>query len=428
MSIPLLDPFVPAIGGATGIKYTVNTAAGTPAAGEIRSTNLAVAGTIVISATDAASPGKSAADILARIKVGAIIEIAESLTKRIRATVTTDYTVGSGSFAVSTPLVDGAIGSGAIVFLSIASDAPGIVGPAGPPGSVSAAGAIDLTQVSTPAAPAASHTLIYAKSDGKLYRLNVAGGETEVGTGAGRVTMTANRTYYVRAAGAQTGDLTSETTATTNSDADAFATPQALINALAKIDGAGFIPTISIQSGIYPGITTKSMIGMDDLNIVGVGISSVIGKVISKVSQKYNFSNLKISYSSSIAFDSAISLNNANAYLAGDCTIEYISSATGNTKGSIISLVNNSNCGWASGISFLGNTSWGVFCSNCSILDLQNVTFSFANINIGQYQFFSFGNAFIELGGAIITSPLGGSILAYKEGGGEIRLPSYSFL
>jgi hypothetical protein len=110
-------------GGATGIRYTLNTTAGTPAAGEIRSANLAVAGTIAISATDAATPGKSTADILARIKVGAIIVIAKSQTEQIRATVTTDYTTASGSFAVSTPLVDGAIGNGAIVFLSIASDA-----------------------------------------------------------------------------------------------------------------------------------------------------------------------------------------------------------------------------------------------------------------------------------------------------------------
>jgi hypothetical protein len=111
-------------GGATGIKYTFNTAAGTPTAGEIRSTDLSLGGTIAISATDATSPGKSAADILAKIKVGAIIVIAKSQTEQIRATVTTDYTVGSGSFAVSTPLVDGAIGNGAIVFLSIASDVP----------------------------------------------------------------------------------------------------------------------------------------------------------------------------------------------------------------------------------------------------------------------------------------------------------------
>jgi hypothetical protein len=111
-------------GGATGIKYTLNTAAGPPAAGEIRSADLAVAGTIAISATDAATPGKSAADILARIKVGAIIVIAKSQTEQIRATVTTDYTTASGSFAIAAPLVDGAIGNGATVFLSIASDAP----------------------------------------------------------------------------------------------------------------------------------------------------------------------------------------------------------------------------------------------------------------------------------------------------------------
>jgi hypothetical protein len=113
-------------GGATGIKYTLNTAAGTPTAGEIRSTNLAVAGTIAISATDAATPGKSAADILAKVKVGAIIVIAKSQTEQIRATVTTDYTAASGSFAIAAPLVDGVIGNGAIVFLSIASDAPSV--------------------------------------------------------------------------------------------------------------------------------------------------------------------------------------------------------------------------------------------------------------------------------------------------------------
>jgi hypothetical protein len=141
-------------GGATGIKYTLNTTAGTPAAGEIRSTNLAVAGTIAISATDAATPGKSAADILARIKVGAIIEIAESLTKRIRATVTTDYTVGSGSFVVSTPLVDGAIGNGAIVFLSIASGAPSTSTDGGfSAGTIlatGAAGSVILTELTPP--------------------------------------------------------------------------------------------------------------------------------------------------------------------------------------------------------------------------------------------------------------------------------------
>jgi hypothetical protein len=139
-------------GGATGIKYTLNTAAGTPAAGEIRSADLAVAGTIAISATDAATPGKSAADILAKVKVGAIIVIAKSQTEQIRATVTTDYTVGSGSFAIAAPLVDGAIGNGAIVFLSIASDAPSAGGgvSAGSIIATASADSISLTEVLAP--------------------------------------------------------------------------------------------------------------------------------------------------------------------------------------------------------------------------------------------------------------------------------------
>jgi hypothetical protein len=231
-------------GGATGIRYTLNTTAGTPTAGEIRSADLAVAGTIAISATDAATPGKSAADILARVKVGAIIEIAESLTKRIRATVTTDYTTASGSFAVSTPLVDGAIGNGAIVFLSIASDASGPGGPAGPPGSVSAAGAIDLTQVSTPAAPATSHTLIYAKSDGKLYRLNSAGGESELGAG-GRTMLGADLTLYVRVDGSDNNNGLSD------SAAGAFLTIQKAIDIAASLDLSIYSVTVKLGDGTY---------------------------------------------------------------------------------------------------------------------------------------------------------------------------------
>jgi hypothetical protein len=168
------------------------------AAGQIQSPNLAVAGTIAISATDAATPGKSAADILARLKVGAIVEIAESLTKRIRGTVTTDYTVGSGSFAISAPLVDGAIGNGAIVFLSIASDAP----------------------------------------------------STVVG-GTGRVTMTADRTYYVRSAGGRIGFLSSETDGTANTDADSFSSPVTALAALSRLDGNGFTPTLKIDAATY---------------------------------------------------------------------------------------------------------------------------------------------------------------------------------
>jgi len=47
------------------------------------------------------------------------------------------------------------------------------------------AGYGEFTQISTPSNPAASKTRIYAKSDGKLYRLDSSGNETAVGSGSG---------------------------------------------------------------------------------------------------------------------------------------------------------------------------------------------------------------------------------------------------
>lgn len=44
---------------------------------------------------------------------------------------------------------------------------------------------IDLTEIATPATPAASHERIYTKSDGKLYKLNSSAVESEVGSGSG---------------------------------------------------------------------------------------------------------------------------------------------------------------------------------------------------------------------------------------------------
>lgn len=49
----------------------------------------------------------------------------------------------------------------------------------------SRAQALSLTQVTTPVTPAAGQTLLYIKSDNKVYTKTSAGTEAEVGTGTG---------------------------------------------------------------------------------------------------------------------------------------------------------------------------------------------------------------------------------------------------
>lgn len=52
-------------------------------------------------------------------------------------------------------------------------------------GSVAMTGALTMTQIATPSAPASGKTAIYAKSDGKIYKYANGGAETEIGSGAG---------------------------------------------------------------------------------------------------------------------------------------------------------------------------------------------------------------------------------------------------
>lgn len=196
-------------GGATGLKFTLNTATGDPVVGEIRSADLSAGGTIAISPTDVQT--KSVADVLDRLKVGAIIEIAKDANNRVRGTITTDHTVGGGSFEIGSVRNYGAIASGNTVFLSIVSDAPSIV----------------------------------------------------VG-GTGRITCTAPRTYYVRNAGTRTGSLATEIDATTNTDLDAFGTITDCLNALKKLDFNGHPPTVSINGTFtVTNVNLPALVGTD---------------------------------------------------------------------------------------------------------------------------------------------------------------------
>jgi hypothetical protein len=113
-----------ASGGATGLKYTYNTTAGT---GVISAADLTIATGLTINATDA--QGESASDVLARLKNGAIILVAKDESNWVRYAVTADY--ASGSVTVTVAQFLGAITSGNTVYLSIISDAPSAGGGGG---------------------------------------------------------------------------------------------------------------------------------------------------------------------------------------------------------------------------------------------------------------------------------------------------------
>jgi hypothetical protein len=110
--------------GVNGLQYAYLNTAGAASAGQIRSTDINAVGssTVSISATDAQATPKSTADVLARLKVGAIIEIAASNANKVRGTITADYASGTNSFDWAGQIVSGAIANNATVYLSIISD------------------------------------------------------------------------------------------------------------------------------------------------------------------------------------------------------------------------------------------------------------------------------------------------------------------
>jgi hypothetical protein len=144
-------------GGASGIQYIYNSASGATAAGEIRAADLSVAGALAINATDA--QGKGAADVLARLKAGAIINFAKDSTHWVRYAVTADY--ASGSVAVAVAQFLGAIATGDTVYLSIVSDAPS--------SSASAGSVLALPYQSADPSPQGGKTILFIRADGLPY-------------------------------------------------------------------------------------------------------------------------------------------------------------------------------------------------------------------------------------------------------------------
>jgi hypothetical protein len=244
--------------------------------------------------------------------------------------------------------------------------------------------------------------------------------------GTGRVTLTANRTYYVRTTGTRTGSLSSETDATTNVDADAYATPQAALNAIVKLDCNSFIPTINLTSGTYSGVILKNLVGTDICKILGDGNSSTtIGKISSNVLQYYEFSALKISYSSSVAFDIAVDINGGNVFLDGSCIVQYNNTtAIATQRGPFLASRKHGILSVGTGITFTGASGWAVFCAEGSIFIAQAATLNFGSATVSDFTFYALGLGYIELGGATIS---GITPTYQKEGGGQIRLPSFGY-
>jgi hypothetical protein len=274
-------------GGASGLQYTYNDADPPTDVGQIRTlqASLNVATAVAINAADV--NGDSATDITARLKTGAIFTIAKDASNYVRLEATADY--ASGSVAVVVRSEQGTILTGETVYLDIISDSPGAVGP---PGSVNAASSINFTHIATPASPSAGSTLIYAKSDGNIYKLNSTGGEQPIGSGASttRELLAANRNYYVSPSGNNSNDGLSVGTA--------FQTIQKAIDVAAGLDASIYQVTINVGNSTYSeNIEVKNPIGSKPLEIIGnistpasVVITSTAGNTVSAT----NYNNLRL--------------------------------------------------------------------------------------------------------------------------------------
>jgi hypothetical protein len=129
-----------------------------------------------------------------------------------------------------------------------------------------------------------------------------SGGGPVVG-GTARVRMSADRTYYVRATGMRTGNLATETDATTNVDSDAFGSISAALSALAKLDGNGFSATLLVNAGTWTtNLIVPQMLGMNLLTISGAGVASTFfnGSLTFVSPGLYKIENFKISNSSGV--------------------------------------------------------------------------------------------------------------------------------
>ena len=147
-----------------------------------------------------------------------------------------------------------------------------LVGPqgtTGATGSVSSSSSLILNQIATPSNPGTGKVAVYAKSDGKIYKLQTGGVEEAIGTGSpqgGREVLTANRTYYVRTDGSDFAN------GLTNTPEGAFATWTKAINVYAALDQSIYDVAIQGNTGTHTPSSTliiKKAIGSGKLILQG---------------------------------------------------------------------------------------------------------------------------------------------------------------
>jgi hypothetical protein len=250
-----------------------------------------------------------------------------------------------------------------------------------------------------------------------VYVLASASGSTVSGGSAGgRVTLTADRTYYVRSTGLRTGLLASETDATTNTDADAFGTLALAANAMGALDLSIFQPTIQVQDGLYPKIPLVVTLGAKAPIINGnssnVNNVTFAGFLIENIINPWTIQNCKIEqtadYASVDVVASRVNFGNIN---------------WGNTQGilvtaqkdSIVTFLTNftmSGSGSDRGFTAVG-TSLIYFTDNTTVTRLNTPAFPAGFVYAAENSFARV--AFITFVGArgglgVIEGPKGGQI------------------
>jgi hypothetical protein len=242
--------------------------------------------------------------------------------------VVSSYSSTSLSFTA-----DNSAGSGSLSdwALSLSGDK----GTAGGIGSVSAASGLTLAHIATPSAPAAGNTIVYAKTDGKVYKRPAGGAEEEIGSGGGLVTLTANRTYYLAASGG------SDSNDGLSAGAP-FATFGKFSTVADSIFLAGFNLTLQLADGTYS-ITSEWLlpkpVGNGTLTLQGntgspqnVVISSSVNCITVDNQSTWVVRGMQLT-SSSTSLLSAIrnSIINFEAIRFGSATFNHIVALTGGT-------------------------------------------------------------------------------------------------
>jgi hypothetical protein len=270
-------------GGATGIQYVYNSASGATAAGEIRAADLSNATTLAINATD--SQGKGASDVLARLKAGAIINLAKDSTHWVRYAVTADY--ATGSVAVTVAQFLGAIVSGDTMYLSIVSDAPsGTSGAGSQPlasGTISATSTASTITIAS-SAPASGGVLpyIYAWYKGSASGFAINSGSLISGATSASYTDTglpASTTFYYRRVvmdglgnKAATPELSASITVLISSAQDLFGRTGVLVGSSPDTPSTGVIYENYLSGGNSGSITGGSAQG-----VPGSGVGARLG-------------------------------------------------------------------------------------------------------------------------------------------------------